>query len=151
MRSLGLPAANLHAAQAEQVLARLEAQIVADVHRGHQEAHLRGEVAAQGAHPAEQLAALFFVHQGNKLEAYLQGQLLQAQQLGQIGALRLAGLLLLAQSGLGRRGLRNAGGHAAGGQKQPRRHGEKGDLGQPRNQAHRRGDQAGQVERGRLG
>ena len=96
LRPFGLPAADLHPAQAEEVLARLEAQVVGDVHRGHQKSHLRREMAAQRAHPAEQLPALLLVHQRNQLKPDLQGQLLQAQQVGQVRALSLAGLLLLA-------------------------------------------------------
>ena len=107
LRSLGLPAADLHAAQAENRYSRgLRRRLSRDMHRGHQKAHLRGEMAAQRAHPAQQLPALLLVHQRNQLKADLQGQLFQAQQVGQIRALRLAGLLLLAHPRLGRRSRR---------------------------------------------
>jgi len=60
--------------------ARPEAQLSLICTGGIRKAHLRGEMAAQRAHPVQQLASLFFVHQRNQLKANLQGQLFQAQQ-----------------------------------------------------------------------
>ena len=46
-------------------------------------------MAAQRAHPVQQLPALLLVDQRNQLEADLEGQLFEAQQSRQIRALRL--------------------------------------------------------------
>src|ERR1700761_1378175 len=50
---LGLPAADLDAAQGEDVFARLEAQIVRNMDRRDQETQLASQVAAQSAHPRQ--------------------------------------------------------------------------------------------------
>ena len=88
VRALRLPAANLHAAQREQILARLEAQIVRDVHGRHKEAHLRGEMAPQRADPAQQLPALLLINQRNQLKPNFERQVFEAQQRGKVGGLR---------------------------------------------------------------
>ena len=85
------------------IFARLQAQIVRDVHGRHQKAHLRREVPPQRAHAAQQLPALLLVDQRNQLKADLERQVFQAQQGRQIRALRLLGFLLLAGCQLRRR------------------------------------------------
>ena len=62
--ALGLPTANLDAAQRDHILARTETEIVRDVDGGDDEAELRGEMTAEGAHAVEHLAALFLVDHG---------------------------------------------------------------------------------------
>ena len=84
LRSLRLPAADLDAAQRNKYSRGSQAQIVGDVHRGHQKAHLRGEMAAQRAHPVQQLPALLLIHQRNQLETNLERQIFEAQQARQI-------------------------------------------------------------------
>ncbi len=95
LRALGLPAADLHAAQGEQVLARSETQVVRDVNRWHKKTHLRGQVAAQRAHPVQKLATLLFIDKRDELETDLEGQFFELEQVAQVGALRLGGLLFV--------------------------------------------------------
>ena len=106
MRALGLPAADLDAAQRDHILPRLQAQVVRDMHGRHQKAHLRREVPAQRAHPAQQLPALLLVDQRNQLEADLERQIFEAQQRRQIGALRAFRLFFLARRQLRRQSRR---------------------------------------------
>ena len=80
MIALGLPAADLDAPEREQVLARLEAQVVGDMDWGNQKPQFRREMATQRAHPVQQLAALLLVHQRNQLKADLERQVFQAKQ-----------------------------------------------------------------------
>ncbi len=56
------------------VLPGLELQVVAQVHGGHDDAHVQGELAADGADAGQQVAALFLVHQGDEPVAHLQLQ-----------------------------------------------------------------------------
>ncbi len=104
------------------------------MHRGNQKAHLRGEMAAQRAHPVQQLPALLLVHQRNQLEADLQGQLFQAQQRwpDRSSAPRSAFFFSAAPGSAGGAagGLRPPPGARA--RNRPAGHGQKGQLGQAR-------------------
>ena len=80
----GLPAADLDTAQLHDILARPQAQVVRDVHRGNDEAELRGQMAAQGANAVEHLAALFFIDHGDELEADFKRQLIDLEQTGEV-------------------------------------------------------------------
>jgi hypothetical protein len=92
-------------------------------------------MAAQRAHPAQQLPALLLVDQRNQLEADLERQVFQAQQRRQIRALRLLGLLLLAGVPTRPEG-RGAAAATRAPPRKARGHGQKSQLGQSRNQAH---------------
>ena len=52
-----------HAAQIDAVGVRREVEVVADVHRGHEEAQLLRELAAHAAHARQQIAACALVDQ----------------------------------------------------------------------------------------
>jgi hypothetical protein len=110
-------------------------------------------MAAQRAHPAQQLPALLLVDQRNQLEADLERQLFQRSSLARSEPCACSAFFFSRPRSISRPEGRLADGlrRDARRPRRARRHGQKGQLGQPRNQAHGRRDQAGQIERRRLG
>jgi hypothetical protein len=68
----GDAAADLVAADADLVLVGLEAEVVAQVTGGQDDAQVGGDLAAQGGDPAGQLAALLVVDEAEQAVAHLQ-------------------------------------------------------------------------------
>ncbi len=76
-----LPAGHLDSAQRDDILARLEAHVVGDVHGRHDEAQLLGQILPQRLHPGQQLPALILVDQGHQAVAHFQAEFVQLQQI----------------------------------------------------------------------
>ena len=73
-----LPASDFHSPEGNHVFARLKADVVGDVHRGHHKAQLYRQMAAQGANAGKQLAALLFIHQRHQGITDLQAEFVHA-------------------------------------------------------------------------
>src|SRR5208337_3849941 len=71
------PARDLHPAQPNDVLARIQLQVIRDVNGGNNKTQLQRQVPAQGANAAEQLPPLLLVHQGNQRAPDFQCQVIQ--------------------------------------------------------------------------
>ena len=146
VRALGLPAAHLDAAQRDHILSRLEAQVVGDVHGRNQEAHLGREVAAQGAHPASSCPPCFSSTSGiswkpiSRVRSSRRSSEASSELCAPSGFFFSAGASSVAAAGALRR-------EPPAAHKQPSGHGQKGELGQSRNQAHAGRDHARHVER----
>ena len=62
------------------ILAGLELQVVAQVQRGNNHAHIQRKLPANGADAGQQVAALFLVHQGDEAVAHFKLQRIEGQQ-----------------------------------------------------------------------
>ena len=124
-----LPAADLHASQREDILARLQAQVVGDVHGRHQESEFARKMPTQGPNAAEKLPALLLVDQRNQLKPDLECELFEFEKTLQICATRLIGLFLVGGHWLGGRGCGGSCSNSAAGPDERSCYGQKRYLG----------------------
>ncbi len=97
-----LPAGDFDAAKRDDVLARLEAQVVRDVDAGNDEAKLAGEMLAQGANAGQQLSSLVGIDQGDQGVANFEREIVEREQGVERVGLNGSGLVGSGGSGLGR-------------------------------------------------
>src|SRR5580698_3990580 len=74
------PARDLDSAKRDDIFTRLEADVIRDVNRRHDESELQGETAAQGLDPGKELSALCDIDQINKRISDFEREFVELEQ-----------------------------------------------------------------------